>query len=236
MKYLYYIYQYLIALPLLILGTLICAITTITFFPFKKARWLYWVQVTWARSFYWLLFIPVKVTGGEKVNKKQSYVFVSNHQSMYDAFLVYGWLPNMFKWLMKQEVRKMPFVGLACQCAGHVYVDRRHPREAAESLKKVEDLLRNGLSTTIFAEGTRTKTGEVGPFKRGAFQVALDMDAEVVPISISGNYEVMPIGARRVEWHPVTLHIGEPMKQSDYASQQEFMEAVRQKVIEGCIK
>ena len=167
MKYLYIAYQYLIAFPLMGLLTVFTALFTILFVPFRNAEFVHKEQQFWSRACYWLMFIPVSVDGIEHIKPNQSYVFVSNHQSMYDVWLIYGWLPVIFKWLMKAELRKVPFIGSGCKAAGHIFVERRNAKAALESLKEVEKQLVNGVSTVIFPEGTRSLNGEVGRFKRG---------------------------------------------------------------------
>lgn len=236
MKYLYRIYQYLIAWPLFVLNTLLTALITIIWFPWPNSRFIHGVQAYWSQSFFFLMLLPVRVTGGGDLQKGQSYVFVSNHQSFCDVFLNYGWLPVVFKYLMKQELRKIPVVGLACKVCGHVFIDRRNPRAAARSLQQVEQTLRKGVCTVIYPEGTRSTTGEVQRFKRGAFQVAFDLHLPVVPLSVSGCYECMPKGSAFIERHPVNLHIGKPMDLTTYADEQEAINAVRQAVIEGMTK
>lgn len=211
MKLPYILYQYLIAFPLILAITLFTALFTIICFPWKNGKAPRAVQVFWSRSIIRLLLIRIEVSGQENVNPKQSYVFVANHQSFVDVFAVYGWLPNNFKWLMKKELRKIPFVGAACAVAGHIFVDRSNPRAAMESLQDIKSQLCNGISTVIFPEGTRTKTGVTGRFKRGAFQVAMDVNLPVVPISLSGFYEAMPRSQFFVNPHArVHLHIGKP--------------------------
>ena len=194
MKVLYILYQYLIGFPLIVLSTLFTAVFTIVCFPWKNGKAPRAVQVFWSRSVIRLLLLPIKVTGRENVDPKQSYVFVANHQSFLDVFAVYGWLPNNFKWLMKKEIRRVPFVGTACAVAGHIFVDRSNPRAALQSMEKVKKELVDGISTVIFPEGTRTKTGEIGRFKQGAFKIAMDMELPVVPITLNGFYKAMPSG------------------------------------------
>ena len=245
MHYLYLLYQVLIALPLLLGITLFTALVTIIAIPWSNAEWLHKVQMFWARCFCWLMFIPVEVRGLEHIQKGQSYVFVANHQSSYDIFVIYGWLPVIFKWLMKQELRKIPVVGTACAAAGHVFIDRKDPQSAVESLRRVEAALTNGVSTVIFPEGTRTKDGQVGRFKRGAFQVALDLGLPIIPISLTGCYEVMNRYAWHVTRHPIRMTIGEPifpkggveggsLSNQQSAISNDFIESVRQAVVEGC--
>ena len=233
MKYLYFIYQYLIAWPTLLVLTIFTALFTIIFVPFRNAEFVHKEQQFWSRSFFWLMFLPVTINGKEHIKKGQSYVFVANHQSMFDVWLIYGWLPVVFKWLMKAELRKVPFVGTACKAAGHIFVERRNAKAAMESLKNVEKQLSNGVCTVIFPEGTRSLNGEVGKFKRGAFQIAWDLGLPVIPLSLDGCYEVLPKGNPFVHRHAVSMHIGEPIDLKQYADANEAIEAVRNAVIAG---
>ena len=234
MKPLYIIYQYLIAFPLIIVVTLFTAIFTILCFPWKNGKAPRAVQVFWSRSVLWLLLIPIKVAGQENVDPKQSYVFVANHQSFLDVFAVYGWLPNNFKWLMKKEIRKVPFVGTACAVAGHIFVDRSNPRAALQSMDHIKKELVDGISTVIFPEGTRTKTGEMGRFKQGAFKIAMDMGLPVVPISLGGFFKAMPSGQAFVNPRArVSLNIGEPIDISQFSDVNEAMEYVREQIANG---
>jgi len=237
MKIPYILYQYLIGFPLIIVITIFTALFTIICFPWKNGKAPRAVQVFWSRSVLWLLLVPIEVTGRENVNTKQSYVFVANHQSFLDVFAVYGWLPNNFKWLMKKELRKIPFVGTACAVAGHIFVDRSNPKAALKSLENIKGELVDGISTVIFPEGTRTKTGEMGRFKRGAFQVAMDVDLPVVPISLSGFYDAMPRNQFFVNPRArVHLHIGKPVDLHQFADINEAMAHLREQVANGVVK
>lgn len=234
MKVFYILYQYLVGFPLIVVVTLFTALLTIVCFPWRNGKIPRAVQVFWSRSVLWLLLVPIKVTGRENVDSQQSYVFVANHQSFLDVFAVYGWLPNNFKWLMKKELRKIPFVGTACAVAGHIFVDRSNPRAAMESLTYIKAQLHDGISTVIFPEGTRTKTGEMGRFKAGAFKIAMDMGLPVVPITLNGFYKSMPSGQFFVNPRSrVSLHIGKPIDISQFTDINEAMVAVREKVAEG---
>ena len=234
MKPLYIIYQYLIAFPLIIVVTLFTAIFTILCFPWKNGKAPRAVQVFWSRSVLWFLLIPIKVTGQENVDPKQSYVFVANHQSFLDVFAVYGWLPNNFKWLMKKEIRKVPFVGTACAVAGHIFVDRSNPRAALQSMDHIKKELVDGISTVIFPEGTRTKTGEMGRFKQGAFKIAMDMGLPVVPLSLGGFFKAMPSGQAFANPRArASLHIGKPIDISQFNDINEAMEYLRNEIANG---
>lgn len=237
MKVLYILYQYLIGFPLIVLSTLFAAVFTIVCFPWKNGKAPRAVQVFWSRSVIRLLLLPIKMTGRENVDPKQSYVFVANHQSFLDVFAVYGWLPNNFKWLMKKEIRRVPFVGTACAVAGHIFVDRSNPRAALQSMEKVKKELVDGISTVIFPEGTRTKTGEIGRFKQGAFKIAMDMELPVVPITLNGFYKAMPSGQPFANpFSHLSLHIGKPIDISQFTDINDAMLHVREKVEHGIVK
>ena len=237
MKYIlrpfFVLYQYLIAWPLLTGLTVFTAVFTVCTVHWRNAEFVHKVQQFWSRSFFWLMFLPVSVDGTENIQPGQSYVFVSNHQSMFDVWLIYGWLPVIFKWLMKAELRKVPFVGTGCKAAGHIFVDRRGAKASLESLKEVEKQLSNGVCTVIFPEGTRSVDGEVGRFKRGAFQIAWDLGLPIIPLSLDGCYEVLPKGKPIVYRVPVHMHIGKPIDLKQFADSNEAIEAVRNAVIEG---
>ena len=239
LKPFYIIYQYLVAWPILCVLTVFTAVFTICTVHWRNAEFVHKVQQFWSRSFFWLMFLPVTVEGEEHIFKGQSYVFVSNHQSMFDVWLIYGWLPVIFKWLMKAELRKVPFVGIGCKAAGHIFIDRRNAKAAVESLHEVEKQLVNGVSTVIFPEGTRSLNGEVGRFKRGAFQIALDLGLPVIPLSLDGCFEVLPKGKPFVHRVPTRMYIGEPIDLQQFRDAEGNMdsnaaiEAVRNAVIAG---
>ena len=231
--FLYGLYQYIIVWPIMVVLTLFTAVFTMIFVPFRNAEFVHKVQQFWSRSFYRLMFLPVTVEGLEHIQPGQSYVFVSNHQSMFDVWLIYGWLPVIFKWLMKAELRKVPFVGIACKAAGHIFVDRKNPKAAMESMENIKKQLKDGVCTVIFPEGTRTKDGQVGRFKRGAFQIALDLKLPIIPISLSGCYDVLPKGKPFVYRRPVRMYVGEPIDITQFENNNDAIDFVRNKVIEN---
>lgn len=231
--FLYGLYQYIIVWPIMVVLTLFTAVFTLIFVPFRNAEFVHRVQQFWSRSFYRLMFLPVTVEGLEHIQPGQSYVFVSNHQSMFDVWLIYGWLPVIFKWLMKAELRKVPFVGIACKAAGHIFVDRKNPKAAMESMEDIKKQLKDGVCTVIFPEGTRTKDGQVGRFKRGAFQIALDLKLPIIPISLNGCYDVLPKGKPFVYRRPVRMYVGEPIDITQFENNNDAIDFVRNKVIEN---
>lgn len=210
MKYLYNTYQLIIAVPLIALLTVITSIVTAIGCTVGNGHfWGYYPGRWWAKSVLFLLLIPVRVEGRENIKKNKSYVFVSNHQGAFDIFLIYGYLGCNFKWMMKHQLRKMPFVGFACEKAHHIFVDKRSPRKIKETYDKARATLCDGTGLVVFPEGSRTFTGHMGTFKRGAFMLADELEMSVVPMTIDGSFDIMPRtrDMKFVRRHKLTLKI-----------------------------
>jgi 1-acyl-sn-glycerol-3-phosphate acyltransferase len=214
MIYLYRIYQLFVAVPLGLIATIITALTIILGCTLGKAQACSYIPgKLWSMFMIRIFLLPVKVEGREHMKKGQSYVFCSNHQGAFDIFLIYGFLGRNFKWMMKQSLRKMPLVGLACEKAEFIFVDNRNAGRIKHMYEKARATLRDGISVVVFPEGRRTETGKMGPYKRGAFMLADELQLPVVPLTINGSYDVM---SRQndwhwVHWHPLRLTIHEPI-------------------------
>lgn len=211
MKILYRIYQICIALPILLALTVLTALTTMIGSLFNAHFWGYYPGKIWSQLFCYVLLIPVSVKGRKNLDKKTSYVFVANHQGSFDIFLIYGFLGRNFKWMMKKSLRKMPFVGKACESARHIFVDRTSPRKILETINQARETLTEGTSLVVFPEGARTFTGHMGYFKKGAFQLADELQLPVVPLTIDGSFDIRPRTGGWIKWHPMTLTIHRPI-------------------------
>ena len=104
-----------------------------------------------------------------------------------------GFLGRNFKWMMKKSLRKIPFVGKACESAGHIFVDRSGPKKVLETIQQAKNSLKDGVSLVVFPEGARSFTGHMGYFKKGAFQLADDLQLAVVPVTIDEEYIKCPL-------------------------------------------
>lgn len=214
MKYLYRIYQLLIALPLIAIYTLITSLMVIIGCTVGNGHfWGYYPGKWWAQFIIRILLLPVKVEGRDNLVKGQSYVFVANHQGAFDIFLIYGFLSRNFKWMMKRQLRQMPFVGKACESAHHIFVDKRGASKIRETYDRARQTLQGGMSLVVFPEGARSFTGHMGVFKRGAFMLADDIELPVVPLTINGSFDIMPRtrDMKWVVWHPLRLTIHKPI-------------------------
>lgn len=210
--YLYRIYQICIAAPIILVATILTALVTMFGSWIGSAHfWGYYPGRIWSKVVCYTLLLPVKVRQNANVSKKQSYVFVANHQGAFDIFLIYGFLGRNFKWMMKRSLKKMPFVGPACQAAGHIFVDKTGPSKIKETIDHAHNVLQNGTSLVVFPEGSRTFTGHMSFFRRGAFQLADDLHLPVVPITINGSFDVFPRTGKWVNWHPLEMIIHDPI-------------------------
>lgn len=215
MKYLYRTYQLLIALPLIAIYTIITSLIVIIGCSLGNGHfWGYYPGKWWAQFIMRILMLPVKVEGRENLVKGQSYVFVANHQGSFDIFLIYGFLCRNFKWMMKRQLRQMPFVGKACEAAHHIFVDKRGASKIRATYDSARQTLQGGMSLVVFPEGARSFTGHMGVFKRGAFMLADDIELPVVPLTINGSFDVMPRtrDMKWVVWHPLRLTIHKPIQ------------------------
>lgn len=213
----YFLYQYLIALPVVFVLTVVTALLTIILSPvFPNTIVSHLPAKWWSRLICHILFIRMEIKGMEKMNRADSYIVAANHQSVFDIFALYGWLPNIFKWVMKAELRKIPLVGKACESAGHVFIDRSNPVAARKSLEKAEKQLINGVSVVIFPEGTRTKTGEMSAFKKGAFRIAADLSLPILPVTIKGSFERLPRNTFYVSPGTIEMTVHDPIDVKAY--------------------
>lgn len=208
----YRLYQFCFAFPVLIVLTILTSVVTIIMcIPTKGRFWGYWPAKIWAMLFCWLNFVHVDVVGSRNINSRTSYVFVANHQGAFDIFAIYGFLGHNFKWMMKASLRKIPFVGFACYKGGHIFVDRANAASIKASLQKAEKQLSGGMSLVVFPEGSRSRDGRLGMFKRGAYFLATELNMPVVPITIDGAYSVMPRSARLPRPGRIRLTIHKPI-------------------------
>jgi 1-acyl-sn-glycerol-3-phosphate acyltransferases len=212
MRIFYFLYQWFFLLPVIGILTLITAITTIVGCWLGDGDfWGYYPGRLWSRSICFLCLLPVKVKGRENIDKNTSYVFVANHQGAFDIFLIYGYLGHNFKWMMKRSLRQMLFVGRACESAGHIFVDDSGAKGVKSSIEQAMHTLKEGMSLVVFPEGSRTLDGHIHRFKKGAYQLATDINLPVVPLTIEGSYQTMKRGTYQIFPHRLTLTIHKPI-------------------------
>ena len=164
----------------------------------------------WSRLILRTTGVGVSVEGLGRITPGTTYVFVSNHQSIYDIPVIFASLPAELRIIAKASLARFPVLGWHLKRGGHLFVDRRHP-DRLGILKRWRALVSDGLSLIIFAEGTRSEDGQVARFKGGSFLLAIQAGLPVVPIAVIGTRRVMPKGRLRTEPAKVALVVHDPM-------------------------
>jgi len=218
LRLIYLPYQWLIFTPLAIIFTLFFGFLAVILAFVSNAKIASLVGgVIWAKLIGCLTPIFVSVRGRENIKANQSYVIISNHQSFYDIFLIYGWLGIDAKWVMKQELRKIPGLGIGSEKIGHIFIDRSNSNAAISSINKAKKKIINGTSIIFFPEGTRKNNAlELGAFKKGAFKLALDLKLPILPISIVGTRNILPPSSAKLFPGKVKLIIHPPIEIQEY--------------------
>lgn len=190
----------------IVLGTL--SLASSLFDP--HGRFAHGCARLWARLILITTGVHVEVSGLEHLEHGRTYLFVSNHQSIYDIPIIFATLPFQLRIIAKQSLGSFPFLGWHLQRTGHLLVDRTSP-DRHRIFRRWADLMARGLSLIVFPEGTRSVDGHVGRFKGGSFLMAIRGGIEVVPLSVLGSRRVMRKGRLTVCPGRVRLTIHEPV-------------------------
>jgi 1-acyl-sn-glycerol-3-phosphate acyltransferase len=165
----------------------------------------------WSRLILETTRVRVVVEGLDRITPGTTYVFVSNHQSIYDTPVVFASLPYQVRIIAKESLARFPVLGWHLKRGGHLFVDRRRP-DRAGILARWRALVSEGLSLIIYAEGTRSPDGHVARFKAGSFLLAIEAGLPIVPVALIGTRRVMPKGRLRTEPADVMLIVHDPIQ------------------------
>jgi len=216
-----------IGLYTIILGTLSLGLSLFD----KRGYGAHWCARTWA----WLILrttgVKVDVEGLDRLTPGRTYIFVSNHQSIYDIPVIFSSLPYQLRIIAKRSLGRIPFLGWHLRRTGHMLVDRTSSDQLAV-FGWASRLTSGGLSLIVFPEGTRSLDGKVARFKGGSFYLALEAGIPVVPVSIIGSRHIMLKGRLTVQPGRVKLLVHEPIETSSLVNvgPREFAEQVRETV------
>lgn len=185
-------WRFLVVIPTLILSTSILALPCLIVAAVSRDLASRTIAVLWARINMLASLVTLSSSGREHVRPGQSYIVVANHQSYYDIYALYGFSGLDLRFVMKQELRKVPIIGLVCDVMGHIYLDRSNAKAAVRSLAGVRERIAGGISIVFFPEGTRSPNGELQPFKRSAFKLAVELQLPILPVTLHGTGELLP--------------------------------------------
>jgi 1-acyl-sn-glycerol-3-phosphate acyltransferase len=224
--------------------------TIVVFYPFTAVTTFFWGSMSvllsllgqrvgfyggvfWAKCLTWASFVRVKIEGREHAPVETSYVILANHQGAYDILAIYGFLGRQFRWVIKEELRKVPFLGWGCAAIGHIFVDRSNSRRAFASLEAAKPRLVGGVSVLFFPEGTRSEDGRLGRFKKGGFVMARQLGFPILPLSISGASAILPKGCLFPRPGTIRITIHPPVDPSAFANETELIDGVRATIAGG---
>jgi len=216
--------------------TLVCGAFVILFsFLDPTRRIIYFFAKLWARGILLAAGVKVQVQGLENLTSDSSQILASNHQGFFDIFALFACIPIRFGWITKKELFRIPIFGYAMKRFGNIRIDRSNKENAREGMQLAARKIREGQSIIIFPEGTRSLDGRLLPFKKGCFYLAEASGKPVVPISISGSFNIMPKRSFRVNPGTIHLVIGKPMRvQGAHENNcNAFTEQLRQTILEN---
>ncbi|PYX84208.1 MAG: 1-acyl-sn-glycerol-3-phosphate acyltransferase [Acidobacteria bacterium] len=189
-------------------------------FLYRMAMWGAWTGVR-------LTGVQVETVGLDRIDPRRSYIFMCNHVSNIDPPIVIPAVPKRTSVLVKKEVFRIPVLATAMRMGQLVPVDRTDRDSAITSLKRAEDVLALGVNMTVFPEGTRSNTGEMLPFKKGPFYMALEAGVPVLPMTILGTRAIWPKGSMAIKPGTATVVFHSPIHPNNFPDREALMEAVR---------
>lgn len=189
--------------------------------------------VPWARLILRVCGVNVEVRGLEHVKKDAPQIFMVNHQSIFDIFALLSMLPVDFKFILKEELMRVPILGFSMRKAGYIGIDRENPRRAIRSMNLAAGRIEGGASVVIFPEGTRSEDGQVQDFRPGGFHLAMKSGCDIVPIAIIDSRRITPKGSLRINRGGFSMVIGTPISVKNYTKRDmdRLMEEVRDAII-----
>ncbi len=189
----------------------------------------------WARILLFISNIKVEVIGRENVLVDRPQIFMVNHQSNFDIFIVQAYIPSQFRWIAKKELFTIPIFGPAMRRLGTVEIDRQNRVSAIKSLDEAAQKIREGKSVITFPEGTRSRDGRIRPFKKGIFYLAIKSGVPIIPVSIIGSRKIMPRRSLKIHPGKITMIIDKPIEAKDYSieTRDELITKVRDIIVEN---
>lgn len=209
----------LLVVPVVTLLTSLAVLFGVLVFRIKPAR-IKLVPRLWSRIIATASGVKVRVEGMENLKSDRPYIFAVNHQSQYDIFALDGYFMVDFRWVAKKELSRIPLVGPAIGLAGTVFIDRSKGRQALKSLAEAAKRIADGTSVVIFPEGTRSPDGRLQPFKSGAMYLAIKSGVDIVPVAITGGFEIMPKNSLLTRPGNMRIRVGKPLPAGDYDQKQ----------------
>jgi len=205
----------------------------------RKGTLYHGIARSWAKALLRIFGVRVHVAGMDNLEPGKTYVYVSNHASMFDIPAVIASIPDQIRIVYKKELAYVPIWGWSLAVGHYVAIDRFSAKDAMKSLDAAAEKIRNGASVLLFAEGTRTRTGKLQPFKRGAFALASKAGIPVVPLTINNTFNILPKGSIRIRPADITMIVDKPIPTAGLGGRTEemnLMESVHRVIAEHYVE
>ncbi len=188
----------------------------------KDSRILFWLARLGVRIGFILARIRIVTHGLEKISSGSHFIFMMNHNSNLDAPAVFMKIPGPVRVLGKKELFRLPVLSTAMRMGGFVPVDRSNREAAIESARSAARIAASGASFLIAPEGTRSRTGDLLPFKKGGFHIAIDSRVPVLPVTVVGAFELMPPGSFAIKPGKIEIFFHDPIATTGLQSRDRF--------------
>lgn len=188
-------------------------------FLIRKKNGMEWVaKYFWAPVVLRLLQAQITLVNIDRIDPTQSYLVMANHNSFIDIPVLFHKMPFYTYFIAKKELRKIPLLGWYIKAYGMIYIDRSDRKKAQKSIQQAGQLVANGKRVIIFPEGTKSKDGTIGPFKKGGFHLAEQAKVQILPVKIEGARHVWPNKKPfQLRKGKITVKVGEPISPESLA-------------------
>lgn len=176
----------------------------------------WYAMYIWSKFHLLIVGARVEVIGKEKLDENDPAIYVANHCSHFDIPVLFNKIGFFLHFIAKIELKKIPLFGIGCSMADIIWIDRKNKIKAQQSMKEAGEHIKKGLNVISFPEGTRSKTGEIGMFRKGSFMLAQQAGIDVVPIYLKGTRQLNPPGTMSFSPGKVTIVIGDRLQIEDY--------------------
>jgi 1-acyl-sn-glycerol-3-phosphate acyltransferase len=217
----------------LILGSFLFSVLSIlgAWLP-PRGNWVFQMARLWSHGLLFFSGVRLDVDYAVPLSSNQRCIYMSNHQSVYDIPALIVSLPGQTRLLAKQSLFRIPIFGWAMKAGGFISIDRKNRSKARQSFNSAVSRLQEGSSALVFPEGTRSVNGELQPFERGGFLLALKSGLPIVPVGVIGSMAIRQRGSYVVRPGRITIRYGWPLKVEDFGvkGKQDLMQAVREQM------
>lgn len=209
-----------IKLFLIAIHTLIMSILALISILIDRSFIIYhYLSKVFSSGILFISGVRLKIYGLENIDRNSTYVFVSNHSSQFDITVLQWGVPNRLAMIFKKELSKIPLFGWQLKYGPYIMVDRKSPESGMKSIEESKELMKTkGISVLVFPEGTRSETGELLPFKRGAFHLAAKVGYPIVPVTIIDSNKIMPKGTFKLKRGTIKLIFDKPINTENIKS------------------